>query len=706
MPTFFSRIVAFFLAIVNTFTLLIAAYNSNDFGDVVRPYWGGGKMSIAAVEYEDDAVYFTADGVKCKLQFTSPHGWRLRTAKKDGTFDDHGAGQILARDLGETVPDAAEPLGFDRENKIFTASDGSKAQLKKGEGIVFFMPSGKQAYNIDVIYTDKKGVLHVAGDLDAKERLYGTGERFDAVDQRGRRMNIYSFDGYMKIDDTSYLPIPIVVSSRGCGLFMNRFENQVFDLGHYAKNRFDLSLYSAPCDLYVFATEKISDVLYGYQTVSGYAAEPSDWAYGVQVCRSGAEFASFDGVNAMIGKMAANDIPWDAVIIEGFPTYDKGQWDELRRITDYVHSLGKKVMMYQVPGEVSGWIDGGFGGLRDEYLIHLDGGTTIPWAYGYGSVKNNLSSRFLDLTDPDARAWWFGDVWQQIADAGIDGSKIDFCEVIPDFKDLKFSDGRAAAGAHHWYPTFYNTLMFDHMNSVLPEGTMNFSRGGGIGAQRSALYWAGDNSRDYKWLNAQLKAVLSTGLSGVPFIGYDMSGYKPTDEEFYPDPEEEVFLRGLSYTCFSTCMETHGRVTRPYDYSDRTTKLYSIYAKMHEALRPYLKEFGKISTETALPMIRALVLFDQDDEKCADIWNEYVLGDAFLVAPILEKGKTSRSVYLPNGEWTDLFTGETYSGGQTVTCRASVAKVPVFVNRNSSSATLEGVLEALGPFIEQLNELD
>ncbi len=705
MPTFFNRITAFFLAVINAFALFATAYNSKDFADTVKPYWGGGKMTVKEIDFRNDAVFFTADGVKCVLQFTSPHGWRLRTAKKDGSFDDYGAGQILARDLGEEIPDTVEPIQYNENEQSFTASDGSRAQLKTGKGIVFYTPSGDRAYNIDVIYTDKSGVLHVAGDLDANERLYGTGERFDAVDQRGKRMKIYSYDGYMKIKDTSYLPIPIVVSSRGCGMFMNRFENQVFDLGHYAKNRFDLSLYTAACDLYVFATEKIADVLYGYQTVSGFAAEPSDWAYGVQVCRSSTEFASFDGVNAMIEKMAANDIPWDAVIIEGFPVYDKQQWTELRRITDYVHSLGKKVMMYQVPGEISGWIDGGFGGVSDDYLVHLDGGTTIPWAYGYGTVHSTHASRFLDLTNADARAWWFYDVWQQISDAGIDGSKIDFCEIVPDFKNLKFADGRAAAGAHHWYPTFYNTLMFNYMNSVLPDGTMNFSRGGGIGAQRSALYWAGDNSRDYQWLNAQLKAVLSTGLSGVPFISYDMSGYKPTDAAANKDPEEEVFLRGLSYTCFSTCMETHGRVTRPYDYSDRTTKLYSIYAKMHEALRPYLREFGKISTETALPLMRALVLFDQNDEKCADIWNEYVLGDAFLVAPILEKGKTSRNVYLPSGEWTDLFTGETYSGGQTLTCRASVAKVPVFVNRNSSSVTLEGVLDAIRPFIEQLNEL-
>lgn len=705
MPTIFTRIIALFMAVINAFSLLFSATRGNNFSEDVRPFWGGGRMSVSDVAYENNAVYFTADGVKCLLQFTSPHGWRLRTAQEDGSFDDWGAGQTLARDLGEAVPDTVEPISYNGNDRILSAPDGSTAQLKNGSGIVFRTPSGKQAYNIDVIFTDSDGILHVAGDLDANERLYGTGERFDSVDQRGKRMSIYSYDGYMELDDTTYLAIPIVVSSRGCGMFMNRFENQVFDLGHYAKNRFDMELYDAACDLYVFATEKISDVLYGYQTISGYAAEPSDWSYGVQVCRSGSEFASFNGVNAMIEKMAANDIPWDAVIIEGFPAYNKGQWEELARITDYVHSLGKKVMMYQVPGEISGWIDSTFGGVRDEYLVHLDGGTSIPWAYRYGNVHETRGSRFLDLTSADARNWWFGEVWQQLADIGIDGSKIDFCEIIPDFKNLQFSDGRAAAGTHHWYPTYYNTLMYDFMDSVLPDGTMNLSRGGGIGAQRSSMYWSGDQSRDFQWLNAQLKGLLSTGLSGVPFISHDMSGYKPTDVEFNPDPEEEVFLRGLSYTCFSTNMESHGRVTRPYDYSARTTKLYSIYANMHEALRPYLKEYGKISTETGLPLMRALVLFDQNDGNCADIWNEYVLGDAFLVAPILEKGKISRIVYLPKGEWTDLWSGETYNGGRTVACRASTAKVPVFVNKNSASATLDGVLSAIRPYIDQINAM-
>jgi alpha-D-xyloside xylohydrolase len=123
-------------------------------------------------------------------------------------------------------------------------------------------------------------------------------------------------------------------------------------------------------------------------------------------------------------------------------------------------------------------------------------------------------------------------------------------------------------------------------------------------------------------------------------------------------------------------------------------------------MRPYLVEFGKIGCETAVPLMRALVLYDQDDENCRTIWNEYMLGDAFLVAPVLDRSVKSRSIYLPKGSWTDLYTGEVYEGGHTLlSYKAPISKISVFVNNNSASATLTETLAAMRPYIDEINAL-
>ena len=715
MHSYFTKILALLTALLSTITMFISVMRGESSVSDFKPYWGGGTMRIEEVDYQTDAVYFTADGISCVLQFTEPHGWRLRTAKEDGSFDEYGAGQTLARDLGEEIPDTVKPLVFDANTVTFTAPDGSTAQLKNGSGLTVRTPSGKKAYNIDVICKDSGGALHVAGNLDLTERLYGTGEKYNALDQRGERVEVYDLDVWSVTNGKSYIQIPLVISSRGCGLFMNRYEHQIMDLGNANKTRFDFQLSAGTCDLYIFSTEKMSDALYNYSVITGFAPELADWTYGTQVCRYSPEFSTAQGVIDMAENMDANGFPWDAVIIEGFEVFDRSRWGELAKIAEYVHSRGKKLMVYTQCGNI--------GTYKEEYMVHTASGSTlIPMVsvtsgtqYDNGTVYSDRFMRLADLTNKDALEWMKSNIWKELIDTfGIDGAKIDFCEEVPDYCNssettLVFADGRATQGAHQWYPVLYNTVLYNYLNENASDGAMVFARGGGIGSQRYALSWSGDQRREFTYLKTMLRAVLSCGLSGMPFMSYDMSGYANARKEYAAvNPESEVFVRGLEYTCFSTNIETHGWevVSRPYDFDEDTKNLYRIYSNMHNALRPYLREYGAIASETGMPLMRALVLYDQDDVKCQDCWNEYMLGDAFLVAPVLDCSATSRSVYLPKGSWTDLYTGEIYTGGRTILFyNAPLAKVPVFVNNNANSETLTETLNAIRPYIDEINAL-
>ena len=710
------KILGVILSIFTTLSMCFSILRGDNAVTDLKPYMGGGTMRVTDVDYRQDAVYFTADGVSCLLQFTEPHGWRLRTAKADGSFDDFGAGQTLARDLGEEIPDTVKPITANASFDTFTAPDGSKAQLKQGSGVTVLTPSGKKAYNIDVIAEDSEGAMHVAGNLDLTERLYGTGEKYNALDQRGELVEVYDLDVWSVINGKSYIQIPLVISSRGCGLFMNRYEHQMMDLGYTNKTRFDFRLAAGTVDLYIFSTEKMADALYNYSLITGFAPEPADWTYGTQVCRYSPEFATAKGVIDMAEKMDENGFPWDAVIVEGLEAFSRSTWGELAKVADYVHSRGKKLMIYTQCGNI--------GTYNDAYMVHnAAGSTSIPMVsvtsgtrYDNGTVYKDRGIGYIDLTNKDAINWMCqNSLWKELTDTfGIDGAKIDFCEGLPDYANspettLIFSDGRSTRGAHQWYPVLYNTVLYNFLNENASDGAMVFARGGGIGSQRYALSWSGDQRREYTYLKTMLRAVLSCGLSGMPFMSYDMSGYANARPEFESiNPENEVFVRGLEYTCFSANIETHGWdvVSRPYDFDDATKNLYRIYANMHNALRPYLTEYGKVASQTAVPLMRALVLYDQNDAKCQDCWNEYMLGDAFLVAPVLDNNTSSRSVYLPKGSWTDLYTGKVYTGGRTLLrYDAPLEKVPVFVNNNAQSETLQETLKAIQPYIDQINAL-
>ena len=74
------------------------------------------------------------------------------------------------------------------------------------------------------------------------------------------------------------------------------------------------------------------------------------------------------------------------------------------------------------------------------------------------------------------------------------------------------------------------------------------------------------------------------------------------------------------------------------------------------------------------------------DENVRDLIDEFMLGDALLVAPILTENTFSREVYLPAGEWTNLLTGEVVSGGTRVNVQANLGQIPVFMDNGSPDA--------------------
>ena len=406
----------------------------------------------------------------------------------------------------------------------------------------------------------------------------------------------------------------------------------------------------------------------------------------------------------MAGRMAENDFPWDAVIIEGWPTYKPERYGELKEMTARLHAMGKKVLLYSTAGKLpSGKYDLG---MKDEYAL-MDGNTgkrVLPesGSYNPGDNPDGRTAEYVDITDKDAVKWWFGDVWGRLVnDIGADGSKIDFCEQFPDFVPVLFSDKRSVKGAHHWYPTLYNCMMY-RLFSSKKDGGMCFSRGGGIGAQRYPFLWAGDQLREYRYLSAQLTAVLSSGISGIPFMSYDMAGYRSAQNG---DPEDRVFLRGLEFTTFSANIQTHGKVTRPYDFDGHTKDCYRAYSKLHYALLPYIREQGKISCATGMPLMRHLFLYDCRDENVYDIEDEYMFGSSLLVCPVLDDG-TSRGIYLPKGEWQDIFTGKTYSGKRRLSgYDAPPEIIPVFRLIGGGSEAIDSSLMACAGEIECIRRL-
>ena len=674
-------------------------------------------------------VYFTSNaGAEARLSYTGNHGWRVQSKDpQSGDYNDVGASQRLARTLGEEMPLRTEEIGTNVRCGVLTvtAPDGSAAKINPKTGtLTFVTPSGRTANVVtDVTFGD--GKAGIKGKLGKTEGVYGSGERYDKTNLRGKRLDLFTYDIWDEIH-ACYMVIPVFSSSNGYGFFFNRYERMIADLGKENPEEWSIVITDAPVDCYFFAVDEIADVIYGYTALSGFAAaKPAEWTYGMLVCRYSPDFCTKKGIYNAIKKHEEYNLPWSGLVLEGFSFYDPAHYDDVKEICDYVHSLGKKVLSYMFVGAAvkEGRPEGYYmlaqlpDGTTTEKLAAVREGTYNP---DFGNASRAYA--YPDITNPTVREWFFDGMWEKMSkELGIDGTKIDFCELIPENLPILYYDKREETrGTHHWWPTAFCSMYYKKL-SEKPDGGMCFTRGGGIGSQRNPYMWAGDQSRTRDRLAWQLTCLLNSGLSGVPFMSYDMSGYQyrvgcgrilynddtceryvEGKEPFPLDEEAHIFIRGTEFTTFTICMQTHGKVRRSYDFAEEgdtvTTDIYREYVNLHNKLTPYINEYVDEAYRTGMPVARHLILKYRDDAKVRDISDEYLFGDAFLIAPELTCNDV-RDIYLPAGEWKDLNTGKEYSvdaKGLTLKgYKVARAEIPVFLNKNTDSKTYKQVLGAI-----------
>ncbi len=103
------------------------------------------------------------------------------------------------------------------------------------------------------------------------------------------------------------------------------------------------------------------------------------------------------------------------------------------------------------------------------------------------------------------------------------------------------------------------------------------------------------------------------------------------------------------------------------------------FAREHHDLIPYTRSLVHASTRTGMPAMRMMPFAFPDDPAVADMFDEYMFGDALLVAPVLVAGAASRSVYLPAGEWIDYNDRTRHTGPATITASAPIDAIPRYV---------------------------
>ncbi len=184
-------------------------------------------------------------------------------------------------------------------------------------------------------------------------------------------------------------------------------------------------------------------------------------------------------------------------------------------------------------------------------------------------------------------------------------------------------------------------------------------------------------SFDFDDLRGGLTALLSASLSGLPFP-------PSTAMQIPANPDAATLARWIQFLAWTPSAP----LALPPGVPAGVVAMAKRYASIHTALAPYLAVHANLEP---------LVFEFQDEPGLHEIRDEYLLGPGVLVAPAFDQNST-RLVYLPAGEWKNLFTGEKFTGPRTILAATPAEEILVYVR---TDADLPNLTPAVRPAAQQ-----
>jgi oligosaccharide 4-alpha-D-glucosyltransferase len=538
--------------------------------------------------------------------------------------------------------------------------------------------------------------------LATDEKIFGGGERALPLNRRGYKFNLYNnpWYGYAEGADNLNFSVPFFSSSKGYALFFDNGSKGYADIGKTNPNFFQTGFNSGALSVFVILGN-YQQTLTSYQQLTGKQPLPPKWALGNFMSRFG--YTSDTQVRSIAAKMRQEKIPFDAVIFDLFWFGDsiKGTMGNL----DWVNKSkwpNPKQLLQDLKKTNTHPI------LISEPFI-LKGTKSYPFAQPY-LAKDSLGKAYelqdfyfgkgglIDIFRKDAGDWlWKYHYQQQIAN-GVDGWWTDLGEpekhpadLLHNLKDLGVNRMMKADEVHNLYGHYWNKMLFEKYATAFPNTRLfHLNRSGFSGSQRYSIFpWTGDVHRNWSGLRAQLPNILGTSMSGIPYIHSDAGGFAMGEG----DPE--LYLRWLQFALYTPIFRPHGTALYEVDpnafsypsepaLADASVldQVKSVVAQRYQML-PYNYTLAYRQAAFGEPLIKPLYYVYPDDATAVNIGDEFLWGDAFLVAPVLEKGMSKRDVYLPKGNWYALASNQRFEGNTTISQDLSNFAFPVFVKAGS-----------------------
>lgn len=221
---------------------------------------------------------------------------------------------------------------------------------------------------------------------------------------------------------------------------------------------------------------------------------------------------------------------------------------------------------------------------------------------------------------------------------------------------------------------FYDNANGGHRPLIL-------SRFAGAGSQRYPLGFSGDTVQMWSSLEFQPYFTATAANVGYPWWSHDIGGH------CLGKKDDELYIRWLELGVFSPVMRLHSTANEfmgkePWNYSGPVRRVATDNLRLRHALLPYIYTMNRRTSEECRAICEPMYYTYPNEENAYKCKNEYFFGTELIVAPITEHTSKDTNMagvnaWIPEGRYTDIFTGRIYSGNRFVKIYRDIEYIPV-----------------------------
>ena len=525
------------------------------------------------------------------------------------------------------------------------------------------------------------------------EKIYGMGQyQQPYLDLKGVDLEL--------AQRNSQASVPFALSSLGYGFLWNNPAVGRVTFGKNITTWYAVS--SKILDYWITAGDNPAQIEEAYACVTGKVPMMPEYGLGFWQCKL--RYQTQEELLSIAREYKKRNLPIDVIVIDYFhwPTqgdwkFDLTYWPDPDAMIAELKEMGIELMVSIWP--TVDYRSENFREMKENgYLIRTERGFRIVMPFQGNTVH-------YDATNPEARDYVWNKAKQNYYDKGIKLFWLD--EAEPEYSAYDFDNYRYHLGPNvqigNVYPKMYAKTFYDGMKAAGQENIVNLLRCAWAGSQKyGALVWSGDIHSSFFSLRNQLAAGLNMGMAGIPWFTTDIGGFhggNPDDTEF-----RELLIRWFQYGTFCPVMRLHGerQPMKPqygttggaaclsgadnevWSFGEEAYEICKEYLQIRENMREYTRSLMKEAHEKGTPVMRTLFYEFPDDRYAWEVEDEFLFGSDVLVAPVLYENQRQRKVYLPAGvQWKQVWTGETYKGGQTNIVEAPIEQIPLFIKEGS-----------------------